>query len=572
VIFGTKTLYTTNEILDSLLKTGDIKDATGAVSITKKDGRKTVASGKIFFRNELIYAVEVTNREIPIGKRVESGGLVDQDDLDGIFRRLGSKTSPQIVDQLLISQLISEKNVNNYVKEHFIETLSDILSWDNSTGEWHPNVTTKDFVMPYVALDKIRAILANRASFRKDFAIAVRSFFKDNEIDALTFVSNIKDASDYPAEIRAILRRANGEFTVDAIAGDTGISHFAVFQSVISLWKKGLLTLRLGGIDLPFASLQEAVKPTTVEEKAPAEEAFVPLVSESDSNAEPEVDPEEESIKADVAVAEHFVSNTQDYTDEDETVEESSSVADEILDSVEEDEIAVEETEVTDDSSASPVDSNDIINSAPEENVLDGDDIEDEEFITSDEDENVYDEVILTDEDDFIVSEEGDLEEILEEKLPEFVEDAEDDEEPEEMHFSSLPLPATYAPIVNTPVIIEPELKEEQTLPTPSNVNEAHQTIATFTSQLADLQGKLSTITTSITQAKDKLDAQEIVILNAEAKFTEAQREFEQAKNDLDNAKQGTEEINSEISASEAEYASTVKDIESLIHSFKFSG
>lgn len=557
MIFGAKNLYTTNEILDSLLKTGDIKDATGAVSITKKDGRKTVASGKIFFRNELIYAVEIANHEIPIGKRVESGGLVDQDDLDGIFRRLGSKTSPQIVDQLLVSQLISEKNINNYVKEHFIETLSEILSWDNSTGEWHPNVTTKDFVMPYVALDKIRAILANRASFRKEFAIAVRSFFKDDEIAHLTFVSNIKDASDYPAEIRAILRRADGEFTVDSIARDTGISHFAVFQSVISLWKKNLLTIRLGGIDLPFASLQEAIHPTPVEEIKPAEDSLVPLASESDPNAEPEVDPEEESIKSAVAVTENFVNNTHDYADDVSEDEESSGetdseeepevVSEEFVESESKDEIVNDDTLEISDSSAEDVAS----------------DASDDFIVLTDEE---VEENPVDDSDDFITLEDG----AEEEPLPDFIEDAaeEQEEAPIELHFGNLPKP--YSPPVE--VFTEPEPQKEAPLPIPSNVNDANQTIASFTSQLNALQGELSAIATTITAAKTKLDEHEDNVSSAEAKVQEAKRELEKAENNLLTVKAGNEGLHTEVANSEAKYAETVKQIESLIQSFKFSG
>jgi hypothetical protein len=547
VIFGAKNLYTTNEILDSILKTGDIKDSTGAVSITKKDGRKTVASGRIFFRNELIYAVEIANKEIPIGNRVETGGLVDIDDLEAVFRKVGSKTSPRIVDQLLVSQLISEKNINNYVKEHFIETLGEILSWDNSTGEWHPNTTTSDFTMPYVALDKIRAILENRATFRKEFATAVRSFFRDTEIDNLTFVNTTKDITQFPAEIRAILRRADGEYTAETIAQDTGIGQFAVFQSAISLWKKGVLSLRLGGIDLPFASLQESIKPEPPKsEQEQPEESFVPLASDADDVIQE--DPEDSAVKADQAVAEEFVNATDEYSDEEPNEEETEN-----------DESVETEESKEDDSIASDKETEVVFN----ENVTDFEDTE-ESYIT--EDDIVEPEA--SDDNEFIVTDD-------------------EHEESESHHFTNLPsfdetFAAPVAGTVASPVesnepdeefdVIEEEITTEpeeapqtegnKTLPV--NTFDANVTLIEFTVKLNELQGELSAIATEISDAKAVLENHEDKMGGLRLAVEEAQRNLSHAENEYAVAQET-------LSGSEKKYEEAVFSIERLVQSFKLS-
>lgn len=532
MIFGNKTLYTTNEILDALLESGDIKNSTGAVSVVRKEGRKTVASGKIFFRNELIYAVEIANRPVPIAKRVQSGGLVDSDDLESIVLRVGDGSSPRVVDQLLVGQLISEKNLNAYVKEHFIDALGHILSWDNSIGEWHPNATTSDFVMPYVSVEKVRMILENRKSFRHEFSTAVRSFFRESEIDSLSFVNHAKTLNEFAPEVKAILKLANGEETAADIAFTTGITQFSVFQTIIALWKKGIVSLRLGGIQLTFASVLETTrnaKENPLEKTWLPAETVVPLSDANDENlsqAKDEIDVKAEALKA---TAEAFVQKTSDYED----VEISEEPEEEVVESPAEED---KEADETDDPDFLP----NPLDSEVSEDVNDTD-----EFLTVDEnEEKVEDEQ----EDDGFTDESP---------------SPADDESEAEPHLEN-----DVEALGNLPELIELERldheyqnqRTEETVTTASNIpasSVAHQKISGFTAELGRLQQNIS-------DAESEIATSELAVEEAASTLHDAKTALEKAQDSYQSA------VDAKAKSHE-KYTTACSSVEKLIQSFKIS-
>lgn len=323
MIFGAKNLFSTNEILDSLLDSGEVKGLNGAVSIVCKEGRKTVQTGKIFLRNEYIYAVQIDGKNIPIAKRVETGRLVASEDLQDVIRRAGSEYNPRVVDLLLEGQLISEKPVRTYVKDHFIETLGEILSWKNCIGEWQPNTTTSDFVMPFVSLDKMRELFEKRSTLRNDFAVSVQKFFRESEIPNITFKSNVKDTSKYSPEIQSILRMSNTMLTIDEMVEKTGLTNFSIFQTLVSLWKQGLVDLKLGGINLPFDALatsESLSSPNLNAAKAVDEAMIVPLIDDqqelaSDGIITESIDDMVESVTPDAVITEEPAESNDDLLD-----------------------------------------------------------------------------------------------------------------------------------------------------------------------------------------------------------------------------------------------------------------
>lgn len=279
MIFGAKTLYSANTNIDALFENGDLGDRTGAISLVQKEGRKTINSGKIYFRKNFVYAVEIDNHPIPIGKRVATGGLVDYNELNEVCQTAGSPNSQKVVDLLLERQLISEKQLNIYIKEHFLGLMEEILSWDNCEGTWIPEVSTKNFVMPYVPIHKIRSIIDNRKKYRNGFTKSVQSFFDKKEVPNLTFVATNKNPQELNSEFGAVFGFATGEYTVAQIAEQTGLDVFNALQAVVWLWQEDFLNVQLGGIKIPYASL---IKKVNTEEEKPQEEykeEIIPLDS-----------------------------------------------------------------------------------------------------------------------------------------------------------------------------------------------------------------------------------------------------------------------------------------------------
>ncbi|MBC9704591.1 MAG: hypothetical protein H9W81_06375 [Enterococcus sp.] len=313
MIFGAKTLYSANTNIDALFENGDLGDRTGAISLVQKEGRKTINSGKIYFRKNFVYAVEIDEHPIPIAKRVATGGLVDYDELNEICRVAGSYSSQRVVDLLLERQLISEKQLNIYIKEHFLGLMEEILSWENCEGTWIPDVSTKNFVMPYVPIHKIRSIIDNRKKYRNGFTKSVQSFFVKEEIPNLTFVVTKKSSEGLNNEFAAVLGFATGENTVAQIAEKTGLNTFNTLQAIVGLWQDGNIDIQLGGIKLPYASLIKKVN-TDSEQEQPKEEYKEETISIDETPAPAIEEPViEENHDEEIILQKGGIENT-DYT------------------------------------------------------------------------------------------------------------------------------------------------------------------------------------------------------------------------------------------------------------------
>lgn len=258
-------LASANDIIDSLTESSEIMSGTGAVVITQKSGRKTTNTGTIYLRDGLIYAALIENHKIPIGKRIETGSLVGTDDLNEVFSKVGGDTtSPRIVDHLLQNHMVGEKILSSYVKEHFIETLGQIMSWNDSLGEWHPNAVTKDFIMPFVTFERIREILAHRKHVYGEFLRFVEKFMRPEELPELTFSLLKSPAATQSPTTLKIVSLCDAKHTINDIAEATGVTFYNVFQTIVGLWRDGFLTLNIGGIKLPYAAVLVQPEPEHV--------------------------------------------------------------------------------------------------------------------------------------------------------------------------------------------------------------------------------------------------------------------------------------------------------------------
>lgn len=284
-------LASANDIIDSLTESSEIMSGTGAVVITQKSGRKTTNTGTIYLRDGLIYAALIENHKIPIGKRIETGSLVGTDDLNEVFSKVGGDTtSPRIVDHLLQNHMVGEKILSSYVKEHFIETLGKIMSWNDSLGEWHPNAVTKDFIMPFVTFERIREILAHRKQVYGEFLSFVEKFMRPEELPELTFSLLKSPAATQSPTTLKIVSLCDAKHTTNDIADATGVTFYNVFQTVVGLWRDGFLSLNIGGIKLPYAAVLAQPEPEHVPTPIELSNPPIPVHDEAVENAESSVD------------------------------------------------------------------------------------------------------------------------------------------------------------------------------------------------------------------------------------------------------------------------------------------
>ncbi len=293
MLFGQKPqLFSVNEIINSILQSGEIKGRSGSVVIERKEGRKTINNATLYFRNEAIYAAEIKENPIPIALRIWTGKQVDEKALETIVQSCGSNSSPDITRQVLNKQLANESTMENYIKEHFLENISDIFSWENCKGKWNLDQTTRDFVMPNASVSKLRLVVNSRAAKYTEFTKLLAPFFKASEVQELVFFRQGNTENNFSAEINAIISLANGENTVTDIANKTGIGRTNILQTLISLWEKDMIHIKYGAIELSYESAMAAHKKDEEKVLLPTYEAEAvelqsePVVEEAiDTNA-----------------------------------------------------------------------------------------------------------------------------------------------------------------------------------------------------------------------------------------------------------------------------------------------
>lgn len=268
MLFGQKQqFFSVNEIINSLLQDGTIKGRSGAVVLERREGRKVINTATLYFRNEAIYAADIKESPIPIALRIWTSKKVDEKALETIVNSCGSNSSPDIPRQVLNKILTTEENIENYIKEHFLENISEIFSWENCKGKWIPDQTTRDFTMPNASVAKLRMVVNSRVEKYLEVVKLLAPFFKENEIRDLVFVRQGDIGDQFSPEVSSILSLANGENTVNDIAEKTGIGRTNILQTLISLWEKDMIHVRYGAIELSYESTLAAHRQKENEEK-----------------------------------------------------------------------------------------------------------------------------------------------------------------------------------------------------------------------------------------------------------------------------------------------------------------
>lgn len=321
-LFGSRTpLHSAVSILDTIMASGQVENNDGAVIIELKDHNKTVDTGTIYYRDGLVYAVHVESQPIPIGRRIATGKEVDQQELDSIIRQCkGDDTNPDIIRKILVNHLLSERTLDSYVKDHFLENISAILSWETCSGTWHPHMATKDFTMPNLSFSQLKSVVADRNRKRDLFVKELSPYFREDEIEDIAPRRVRENANEFSPEVQSIMLLSNGENTFRDIARQTGIGYAVVTQTIRALWEKGEVSMSsLSNPNAPEVTYDNARVLSESTQKPEIEEidiAPIPVI---------EVEDTEEQREKDQHAAEEAMDT--DYTIDHETAEEREPVA-----------------------------------------------------------------------------------------------------------------------------------------------------------------------------------------------------------------------------------------------------
>jgi len=225
-----------NSVLDSLnelLSDPEIGSGTGAIQFTRQD-KKT--QGKLYLKQGKAYAINITNYETGLLRRILTSGLVNEEHSNQILSKFATdQENPLVVDYVLTYQMMPEQPLTGFIKDYFLGAFDELSSWTNVNVSWKANEDTEDFNVPFVEPSKLLTLAANRKAYLEGIA---NSFtLEESKINDLKFKFIGTTAGENIIE-KNLISSGAGEFTVSDAARQFGLSPFIVKQALFGLWSK----------------------------------------------------------------------------------------------------------------------------------------------------------------------------------------------------------------------------------------------------------------------------------------------------------------------------------------------
>jgi outer membrane protein OmpA-like peptidoglycan-associated protein len=211
---------------------------TGSIELLNSKNNKTAA---IFLKDNDIVFVSMSGYNIPLAKRLYSGGFLNTEQYDSLEGLSLKETSEKAVKEYGVKQNIVDK----IYREGFFSILTFLYSWGaETTWRWVPEAQENSDTIPGISLATVMGNLDNRtkelAAIQKNSPqISNVNLYPDRGPNWDTMISS----QNNPAEVIALVSRANGERKTSEIANECGFTKFEMSTFLMQLVSMGALVL-----------------------------------------------------------------------------------------------------------------------------------------------------------------------------------------------------------------------------------------------------------------------------------------------------------------------------------------
>lgn len=228
-------------MLQGTLNDFSLPDVFSLLALTKKSGALRVTSegtdGRVFFREGAVCLALSDAARVPLGARLVSAGLVEEDDLRAVMSEHGG-SSVAVTDALLQSGKVEDRILSVYLREQIVDAVFELLRLDEGSFAFDAGAPglTRGLNLPVVEvvneaarrLDEWHAISRRIASPRAVLAMV------PSAINGREGISLVPDQWD-------LLALIDGRRTVSEIVELTGKGEFATCRVLGDLVEIGLV-------------------------------------------------------------------------------------------------------------------------------------------------------------------------------------------------------------------------------------------------------------------------------------------------------------------------------------------
>lgn len=208
-----------------------------------------------YMREGKVYAIQVDGYIPPLTQRLNATGRVDPtmaSDLNSAVRSAGGEDSlllPFIISQRLIAD---EDDVAEVVRDFFLESAAEALSWENVKSSWKRDVAVNDYPIPPIEGGHLIRVVASRTTkfqqVAESFNSSAERVFSEVTVSAST---NLAPGVELSPEEQAIFHATNGVYaSLGDVMNSIGLTRVSVMKYSYALWHKGGLDVFVNGTNI----------------------------------------------------------------------------------------------------------------------------------------------------------------------------------------------------------------------------------------------------------------------------------------------------------------------------------
>ena len=229
------------QVLKGSLDDFGVEDVLWLVDRTKRTGElrieRPTTSGRLFFRDGLLYAAEAGSVREPLGAQLVRSGLIGRAQLADAESRSTDGSSP--ARALLATGALHEEQLTSAYEGRLVEATFDLMRREFGEFTWEADAKTEPEVDSALPVARLLDLCRAKHALWEEIKSVIPS---ERAVPAIS-----KSPSRDPAAITVsaeqwrLLSAVDGTRTVQDVAQDAGLNDFTVLRALHDLAARGLL-------------------------------------------------------------------------------------------------------------------------------------------------------------------------------------------------------------------------------------------------------------------------------------------------------------------------------------------
>lgn len=183
-------------------------------------------SGRVFFDDTKVYAVHVDGFMPKVGYRLRTGGMLTTEQYDTLLAQVGDDPyAPNFGGLAVDAGFITLDVLNAVLREILLSSVGAMFDWIDPVTKFKRNASTDQFVIPPVKVASIlKAVDKRRDRWAELWSQIAAGLSPEDAYPVAT--GGFGPEEEVSSEVAAVLAAADGTRSLDAVAGECGLTRF----------------------------------------------------------------------------------------------------------------------------------------------------------------------------------------------------------------------------------------------------------------------------------------------------------------------------------------------------------